>query len=172
MKRIKVNDSVAMVQVGKKRYHGGDYEGAIEYFTKAAALGDIDGHYELSCMMYDKGEGVEKDTKKELHHLEEAAIGGHPRARCNLGVHEWKRGKFDRAMKHFTIAAKLGSDKALDNVKMGFAHGFVSKEEYDSALRGHQAAVDATKSKQREEAYRFDNLSPEDQRLWVHSLGH
>jgi DNA-binding GntR family transcriptional regulator len=31
----------------------------------------------------------------------------------------------------------------------------VSKEDYAAALRGHQAAVDATKSKQREEAYTF-----------------
>jgi tetratricopeptide (TPR) repeat protein len=139
-KRIKANDPVAMVQVGKKRCHGGDYEGAIEYFTKAAALGDIGGHYNLS-IMYATGEGVEKDEKKEVYHLEEAAIGGHPGARCNLGVHEWKRGKFDRAIKHFTIAAKLGSDKALDNVKMRFAHGYVSNEEYAAALRGHQAAA-------------------------------
>ena len=29
-----------------------------------------------------------------------------------------------------------------------------SKEEYSSTLRGHQAAVDATKSAQREEAYK------------------
>jgi hypothetical protein len=31
-------------------------------------------------------------------------------------------------------------------------NGFVSKEDFEAALRGHQAAVDATKSKQREEA--------------------
>jgi hypothetical protein len=29
----------------------------------------------------------------------------------------------------------------------------VSKDDYAAALRGHQAAVDATKSEQREEAY-------------------
>jgi hypothetical protein len=32
----------------------------------------------------------------------------------------------------------------------------MSKEEYAGALRGHQSAVDATKSAQREEAYAWD----------------
>ena len=30
--------------------------------------------------LYRNGLGVEKDEKKELYHLEEAAIGGHPDA--------------------------------------------------------------------------------------------
>jgi hypothetical protein len=38
-------------------------------------------------------------------------------------------------------------------VKAYFRKGLVSKEDYEAALRGHQAAVDATKSEQREEAY-------------------
>ena len=36
-------------------------------------------------------------------------------------------------------------------MKAGF-NGLVSKEDYEAALRGHQAAVDATKSEQREKA--------------------
>ena len=55
-------------------------------------------------------------------------------------------------MQHFIIAANLGLDEALDEVKDGFRCGFVSKEDFEAALRGHQAAVDATKSQQREEA--------------------
>ena len=39
----------------------------------------------------------------------------------------------------------------------------INKEDYTAALRGHQAAVDATKSEQRDKAYAFDNLSPEEQ---------
>jgi hypothetical protein len=58
----------------------------------------------------------------------------------------------DRAMKHFIIAANLGNDKALDRVKEGYMGEVLSKEEYASTLRGHQAALDATKSQQREEA--------------------
>ena len=153
MKRIKANDPVAMCQLGKKCYIKGDFEGAVEYFSKAAAMGEIEALYNLS-VMYHEGEGVEKDEKRELYHLEIAAIGGHPDARYNLGNHEGRLGKHERAMKHHIIAAKLGYDRALEAVKKGFQRGWVSKDDYAAALRGHQAAVDATKSQQREEAYK------------------
>jgi TPR repeat protein len=104
----------------------GDYKGAFQHNTKAAELGDIRAHYLLS-IMYRQGKGVEKDVKKELHHLEQAAIGGHPVARHNLGYVEEKNGRLDRAVKHYIIAATLGFDDSL-------------------------AAVDATKSPQRDEA--------------------
>jgi TPR repeat protein len=130
----------------------GDDEGAFEYLTKAAALGDVYAHYNV-CVMYHEGTGVAKDMKKEFYHLEEAAIGGHPIARFNLGCYEGRNKKHDREMKHYIIAAKLGYDDALDVVKRGFQVGLVSKEDFEAALRGHQAAVDATKSEQREEAY-------------------
>jgi TPR repeat protein len=105
--------------------------------------------------MYSEGQGVERDLKKKIYHLEEAAIGGHPDARFNIGNHEFRNGRKNRAAKHWIIAAKLGEDDALHNVKLGFTCGFVSKEDYDAALRGHQAAVDATKSEQRDAAEEF-----------------
>jgi tetratricopeptide (TPR) repeat protein len=151
MKRVKVNDPVALCEMAKKHYEEGDYECAVEHFTKAAELGNIEAHYSLS-ISYWVGEGVEKDKKKTFYHLEEAAIGGHPDARFNLGIHERIAGRFDRAVKHFLIGAKLGCDGALDKVKEDFHIGLVSKEDYEAALRGHQAAVNATKSQQREEA--------------------
>ena len=61
-------------------------------------------------------------------------------------------------MKHWVIAAKLGHNVALERVKFAFRMGLVSKEDYEAALRGHQAAVDATESQQREEAYKHYNL--------------
>jgi TPR repeat protein len=156
MERAKANDPVALCKMGKYSYDEEDYEGAFEYWTKAAGLGDIDAHYHLS-LLYAEGKGVERDLKKKINHLEEAAIGGHPEARFNLGCHEGRNGRFDRMVKHYVIAANLGLDEALEDVKKGFQRGFVSKEDYAAALRGHQAAVDATKSAQREEAYAFGN---------------
>ncbi len=167
MERIKTNDPVAIHQMGKKCKDEGDYEGAFQYLTKAVEMGDIGAHYNLS-VMYSKGEGVERDEKKKSYHLEEAAIGGHPDARYNLGCHTGNAGRIDIAMRHFIIAAKLGFNDALEEVKKGFQRGEVSKEDFEAALRGHQAAVDATKSEQREEAHAFYNLSPEEQdRRWV-----
>jgi tetratricopeptide (TPR) repeat protein len=154
MKRVKANDPVATYQMGGRCRDEGNYEGAVEYYTKAAKLGDMEAHYQLSCM-YGEGKGVDKDVKKKVYHLEVAAISGHPYARYNLGAYEATKGRIDRAAKHYIIAAKLGHDDALERVKEGFAGGFVRKDDFEAALRGHQAAVDATKSEQREEADAF-----------------
>ena len=154
MERAKANDPQALFQVGVECYKKGDYDGASEYWKKAAELGNIEAHYNLA-ISYGEGEGVEKDTKKELYHLEEAAIGGHPEARFNIAARDWNNGRYERAMKHWIITAKLGLDDALKRVKKGFTQGDVSKEDFEAALRGHQAAVDATKSAQREEAENF-----------------
>jgi tetratricopeptide (TPR) repeat protein len=77
IKRTKANDPIALYLMGQKCDREGDYEGAFGYYTKAAGFGEMDAHFNLSHMYY-KGEGVEKDGKKKVHHLEEAAIGGHP----------------------------------------------------------------------------------------------
>jgi tetratricopeptide (TPR) repeat protein len=152
MKRVKANDPVALRELSKKYRDEGDYNRAFQCFTKAAGLGDISAHHELS-VLYRKEQGVEKDKKKEGSHLEEAAIGGHPDARYNLGFVESRKGRTDRAYRHLVIAAKLGHNVALERVEFAFRVGLLSKEDYEAALRGHQAAVDATKSEQREEAY-------------------
>ena len=60
-----------------------------------------------------------------------------------------------RAVKHWMIAAKLGHDDSLYALKEGYKKGDVSKEDFAAALRGHQAAVDATKSPQREKEEAF-----------------
>lgn len=149
--RAEANDPVTICGLGKQRHREGDYEGACQYYAKAAALGDVESHYELAGA-YFKGNGVEKNKKKEMYHAEDAAIGGHPKARLHLSAHEVENERYDRAMKHLVIAAKLGDDLSLESVKKFFQMGLVSKEDYEAALRGHQAAVDATKSEQREEA--------------------
>lgn len=128
MKRIEVNDPVAIRQMGARYCSEGDYKSAFQYYTKAAELGDVGAHYELS-LMYRDGKVVEKDKEKELYLLEQAAIRGHPFARHNLGCAEWKNDRHDRAMKHFIIAAKLGHDNSLGALKLGFQRGLVSKED-------------------------------------------
>ncbi len=164
-KRIKANDPVALKRKGNKCNQEQDYDGAFEYWKKAAQLGDIEAHYNLSSL-YGAGKVVEKDEKKEEHHLEEAAIGGHPVARLKLIANEYKYGRFDETiMKHLMIAAKLGDDEALKTVKQSFFMRGISKEDYEAALRGHQAAVDATKSEQRnaaEEYYKQHRLAPDE----------
>jgi tetratricopeptide (TPR) repeat protein len=151
MKRVRVNDPFALREVGTTRCEKGDYKGAIEYWMRAAELGDAEANYQLS-VMYREGRGVDRDEKKELHHLTEAAISGDPSARHNLACYEWRNGRYERAAKHWIIAANLGNDKSVEALKEGYVTGFVSKEDFAAALRAHQAAVDATKSPQREAA--------------------
>ena len=151
-RRIEVNDPVAMLEAGKKCYHQGDYENALDYFSKAAELGGAEAHYCLSFMYWD-GHGVDRDMAKKLQHLEQVAIGGHPKARHNLGVHEMNRERIERAVKHFTIATNNGHDDSVKALGELHAAGHVSKEDYAVVLRAHQAAVDASNSPQREAGF-------------------
>ena len=58
-------------------------------------------------------------------------------------------------MKHWIIAANLGDDEALGTLRGCYDVGFVSKEDFSATLRAHKAALDATKSPQREAAEVF-----------------
>ena len=157
MKRIKKNDPAAMTHMAKKRDQEGDYKTAIKYFTKAAELGNASAHYNLS-VAYWKGGGVEKSKEKEMYHLEQAAIGGHHMARHNLGCNEYDNGNPERAVKHFIIAANLGYHDSLELIKELYADGHARKEDYAAALRGYQAAVEATKSPERDEAEEYQRM--------------
>ena len=148
MKRVEKNDPVAMTQMGTERYYEGDYSSAFEYLTKAAELGDADAHNKLAQMYY-HGKGVEEDEKKASYHWEEAAIGGHPDARHNLGVIEMDNGRPERAVKHFIIAANLGDEDSMKALWGCFAGGYISKDNLNAILRAHHTAVNATKSPQR-----------------------
>ncbi len=154
MERIKKKCPVAMCERGKKHELEGDHKSALECYTKAAELGNATAHFNLSGL-YRKGEGVEKDEKKNIYHLEKAAIAGLPEARHNLGIYEAQNDRYDRAKKHFIIAANLGYHTSLYALRLLYADGHASKEDYADALRAYQAAVDATKSSGRERAERI-----------------
>ena len=153
MERVSANDPNALCKLGHIYCKKGDYDGAFKYWTKAADLGDANAHYNLS-VLYSEGQGVEKDEKKKIFHLEEAAIAGHPSARYNLANHEGRNKKFDRAVQHWLIGANLGHDKSLQELKACYKDGVISKEDFASALRAHHDAVNAMKSPQREAAER------------------
>jgi len=150
-RRIQANDPFALRKLASDYYEEGDYGSAFEYFTKAAKLGEVQAHQQLGHM-YVEGKGVEVDMKKAIYHWEEAAIGGHPNARSNIGIIERRHGRLKRAVKHYIIAANQGLDIAVEQLKMCYVKKMVSKDELEEALRAYQRAVDATKSPQREAA--------------------
>ena len=87
----------------------------------------------------------------------EAAIAGHPLARYNLGDCELLNNNlnFERAVKHWIIAAKQGFEESIEMLMKAFRDGFISKEVLTATLRAHQTAVDATKSPQRKKTEDF-----------------
>ena len=152
MKRRKANDPAAMLQMGSDCYIEGDYDAAVEYYTKSAELGDPHAHYNLGCMYYE-GKCVEKDYGMAIYHWEKAAIVGHPEARYNLGViEEAMNGNVERSVKHFIIAANIGYEKSMKQLWTQYSAGNMTKEDLEATLRTHQAAIDATKSPEREAA--------------------
>jgi tetratricopeptide (TPR) repeat protein len=149
MKRVKADDPAAVRHMGGMCYNEGEYDSALEYFTKAAELGNVDAHYQLGNM-YMKGEVVEKDEEKAAYHFEKAAMSGHPEARHNLACYEAINGNIERAVKHLIIAANLGDEDSMKALWEEFEDGNITKEDLEATLRTHQAAVDETKSSQRE----------------------
>ena len=106
---------------------------------------------------YREGLGVEKDEKMKLYHMEEAAIGGHADARYNLASYEWSNYNFNRALKHWVIAAKLGHTESMQTLERSFTlSNLLGEEDFISILDAFQTAVDASTSPQREAAAKAD----------------
>ncbi len=97
LERAQANDPVAMARLGGLRIQMGDY--------KRANLGNAKAHYQLSTMYYDK------DVKKRLHHLKEAA---------NLAMYEKENGRHVRAARHLIISTKLGDYNSLERLKLAY----------------------------------------------------
>jgi len=136
-----------------------DYRKAFGLFLQGTELGSCRAHYVIASVYLNGELGVAKDMNKALHHLKLAAIGGHESARHNLGVFEYKHGDMDLAMKHFIIAAKSGLDESLKQVGQGYKRGFVTKDDYASALRAHKESLDEMKSEQRRRAAASDSFT-------------
>ena len=62
------------------------------------------------------GQGVVVDNNEALQHYKLTAIGGHERARYNLGIIEMSNGNIYLSMRHYVIAARCGDDLSLEEV--------------------------------------------------------
>ena len=128
-----------------------DMAKANELVLKAGELGCAEAYYNLGNS-YDYGRGVEVDKRKAKYYWEIAAINGDVHARHNLGCKEVDADNMHRAQKHFLLAAKAGLKPSLDNVKVGFTYGRVTKDEYANTLRAYQQRHDEMKSEERDKA--------------------
>ncbi|EJK56224.1 hypothetical protein THAOC_23932 [Thalassiosira oceanica] len=157
-KRVDAKDPFAFQFIASLYLRGNyglqqDIPRAIELWTEAARLGDLDAHFNLGCLYYYCGEGVEQDNGKAIRHLQHAAIHGHPESRHALGSHEYNNnGNRELAVRHWMITAKMGLHKSLNAIKDMFIEGHATKAQYAEALKDYQTALEETKSPQREEA--------------------
>ena len=151
-KRMDVDDAYAFFAMGNANFYGRyglpqDSAKALEFWRKAGKFG-----YNDIGLVYDNGDGVERDEKKAEYYLELAAMEGDVVARYNLGVDEENTGNYDRALKHYMIAVRGGQTKALKEIQEMYMNGHVAKDQYANALRSHQAYLDEIKSDQRDKA--------------------
>ena len=90
--------------------------------------------------------------KKALHYFVLAAIEGDVDARNNLGVSEKRAGNTNKAIKHWTIAARGGDTNSLQNIKLLFTNGLATKDDYTKALQAYQIYLSEIRSEQRDKA--------------------
>ena len=142
--RAKASDPIAICEMGKMHKEH-NFSSALKLWAKAAELGDAQAHFHIA-KLHSNGQGTKKDIKKAVKHWEAAAISGHPAARYNLAAAEGKGGRIERAVKHLTIAAKMGHGISMEKLKELYVDGDVKKEDLAIALRAHEAAACSTKS--------------------------
>jgi len=155
--RVDAGDPLAMFFLGVQCESGGldlekkDVARAVDLFERASELGEKRADYNLACL-YSQGTGVDRDAARAIRHYEAAAMRGHVFARFNLGLLEQQAENYDVALQHWMIAASLGHQGALDEIKDMFEYDLATKAEYAEALRGYHGAVKEMRSPDRDEA--------------------
>ena len=158
--RVKKKDPEAIFFLGDQYCHGRlglqkDMQKAVELYTEAAELGSIRSLYNLGNAYYRRGDGIQQDEAKAAEYYTKAAMQGHVESRFNLGCYEGDKGNYNRAVRHFVIAAQMGDNKSLETIKKLFIGGLATKEQYAGSLKGYQDAVEEMKSHDRDEAKKF-----------------
>ena len=133
-----------------------DWEKALELWHRAGELGYTRSYYNIGNT-YVFGRGAGRDMKKATHYWELAAIGGSMNARQNFGNVEFRAGNIDRALKHYMIAVRSGSNESLKIIKQLFTHGGVTKDDYMNGLKNYQAYLVEVKSDDRDKAAAYDD---------------
>jgi TPR repeat protein len=150
MKRVEANDAASIFLLACSYDKGReglqqDHAKSTELYARAAELGCSDAHFNLA-VDYHKG----GDMKKAKFHFEAAAMAGHEVARRELGNFEVKSRNWERASKHWTIAASAGDYRAMQSLQILFEHGRVSRESINSSLEAYNNACAEMRSEARD----------------------
>ena len=155
-RRVEVGDAHGIYGLGCFYSNGAfglqqDYSKALELWHRAGELGNAKAYHNIGHA-YHTGRGVERDDQKANHYYELAAMGGDASARYNLGNSERRVGNWDRALKHYMIAAGGGYNGSVKKIRQMYLDGYATKEDYTSALRAYQVYLEEVRSEQRNEA--------------------
>ena len=161
-KRVEAGDANGMFLLGCNYSEGAhglpqDRTKALNLWHRAGELGNAKAYNNIGYA-YHFGEGVERDNKKADHYYELAAMGGYVPARHNIGNSEWRAGNWDRAIKHYMIAAGSGLNDSVKNIQQLYKGGHATKEDYAKALRAYQKCIDEIRSEQRDIAAAFSDI--------------
>jgi TPR repeat protein len=162
-KRVDANDSEAMCHLGMSYFEGDevvsikkDIDKAVNLFHRAAELGSAEACRYLGNIYY-RGEGLNEDETKAKQYYEKAAMRGCSCSRFNLGCFEFEAGSFDRAIKHWLIAASGGDIRAVGYIKKAMVKGDATRDDYAQALRGCELYLEEVKSSQRDRAAAYSD---------------
>ena len=160
-KLVEVGDATAMTSLGLCYDNGGcglrrDRAKALELWHKAGELGCAAAYYNIGNAYYN-GRGVERDKKKVAHYYELAAMGGDEITRYYLGCMEYDKNNWDRAIKHYMIAAGSGYNGSVKSIQLLYTKGDAIKEDYTSALRAYQVYLEEVRSEQRNKAAAYND---------------
>jgi hypothetical protein len=163
--RVDGNDSDAIYNLGRYYFEGDEDCGvkknvdkAAKLFHRAADLGSAQAYHNLG-VMYARGDDVCKDDTKAKHYYEKATMAGCVTSRCNLGSMDANAGSFDRAIKHWLIAARFGDINAVNNIKEAMADGDATRDHYAQALRGYTQYMNYVRSDQRDKAAAYSDAN-------------
>ena len=73
----------------------------------------------------------------------------------------------DRAFKHLILSARAGFTQSLEPVKIGFTHGYVTKDEYESTLRTYQKNQAEMKSEARDKYLDYSKADDDAKKLEI-----
>jgi len=159
-KRMELNDPIGIRNLAGMYVRGlyglpQNITKALELWHRGAELGSADAYYAIG-IAYNQGRGVRRNEKEAMQYWELAAMSGSSIARHNLGCFEEQSSNYDRALRHWMIAATDGDLDSLKKVKSIYMDGHATKDDYAKALRSYQSYLHDIKSDQRDQAAAYD----------------
>ena len=157
-KLMKKNNPEAFMQMAIHYKEGRDTiqsdTRSLEMYIRAAELSHANAFVSIG-EFYENGIIVEQNTSKALAFHEVGAKKGSVHAHKVLSIIHGRNGKYDKGIKHLTVAARSGAQDSMDYLMKVYKAKGISKEDLTQILRAYQTSSNETKSKDREKAARL-----------------